>query len=71
MGGASEDPFKTQIASDDSTELFRKLLIILKALRWNVIVPNTENENDYVKGLIVGTPDYVNKMSDLLTKSGL
>jgi hypothetical protein len=69
MGGSSADSFVNQIASDDPNELFRKLVIILKALHWDIIFPNSETDDDDVKGLIVGTLEYVNEISGILDNS--
>ena len=70
MGGASADPFEDQIASDDANELFRKLVIILKALQWDIMLPKAENDDGIVTGLVAGTSEYVNKMFNIMETAG-
>jgi hypothetical protein len=69
MGGtnAPTESFEDQIALDTPAELFQKVLIILKALNWNVMLPpDSENDNVELKGLIAGNADFINEMLELL-----
>lgn len=48
-------------------QLFKELIEIVGELGWVVAIPNGE-DNEEVPGLIVGTEEYVDKVSDALEK---
>lgn len=69
MGG-SNITFEEQIALDTTEELVQKLMVILKALDWNVMLPPDSNNEDIdMTGLIAGNANFIEGMMEILNTS--
>jgi hypothetical protein len=63
----SRDQFNTD--AEYKQQLIKDLLTICEELGWNVAIPQVE-EDDEVPGLIIGTAEYVEMVTEALDEGG-
>ena len=52
--------------NSDSTFNISVLAIVLNNMSWGLAVPDVKNEDDLVKGMIIGIPEYIDKITSYL-----